>query len=157
MLIRRAENKDIPKIHELLVQVCMVHHAGRPDLFKKGARKYSDEQLEGLLADDSRPVFVAVDDAGTVAGYVFCIFEEHINDNVLYDMKTLYIDDLCVDEGRRGQHIGRQLYDYAAAFAKENGCYNLTLNVWSKNPAAMKFYESCGLVPQKIHMEAVLK
>lgn len=156
MLIRRAENKDIPTIHELLIQVCMVHHVGRPDLFKKGARKYSDEQLIKLLADDTRPVFVAVDDAGTVAGYVFCVFEEHINDNVLCDMKTLYIDDLCVDENRRGQHIGKQLYDYAVAYAREHGCYNLTLNVWSKNPAAMKFYESCGLVPQKIHMETIL-
>ena len=33
----------------------------------------------------------------------------------------MYIDDLCVDETLRGQHVGKQLYDYVLAFAKENG------------------------------------
>lgn len=54
------------------------------------------------------------------------------------------------------QHIGRQLYDYVVAFAKEQGYYNLTLNVWNCNESAMKFYESCGLTPQKVGMETIL-
>lgn len=156
MLIRRAEPKDIPQINNLLEQVCMVHHNGRPDLFKYGARKYTDDQLIQMFQDDSKPIFVAVDDKDYVLGYVFCIFEQHIQHTILTDVKTLYIDDLCVDETIRGQHIGRQLYEYAVNFAKQNDCYNLTLNVWSCNPSAMKFYESCGLKPQKIHMERIL-
>lgn len=155
MIIRRAEKKDIPRINELLRQVCMVHHKGRPDLFKGGARKYTDEQLDGMIEDHEKPIFVAADDQDEVMGYVFCIFEQYIDHNVLTDVKTLYIDDLCVDEKVRGQHIGRQLYDHAVDFAKKSGCYNLTLNVWSCNAAAMKFYESCGLSPQKIHMETI--
>ncbi len=156
MSIRRAKEKDIPKIHELLIQVCMVHHRGRPDLFKKGQRKYTDEQLVNMIADDGKPIFVAVDDNDEVMGYAFCIFEQYVDNNVLTDVKTLYIDDLCVDENLRGQHIGRQLYDYVVDFARESGCYNLTLNVWSCNPSAMKFYESCGLKPQKVHLETIL-
>ena len=156
MEIRRAEKADIPKIHELLSQVCLVHHNGRPDLFKYGARKYTDKQLADIIEDDSRPVFVAADAEGTVLGYVFCAFEQHMDNNILTDVKTLYIDDLCVDENCRGRHIGRQLYAYAVSFAKKNGCYNLTLNVWSCNEPAMKFYESCGLKPQKVHLEMVL-
>lgn len=155
MFIRRAETKDIPQINDLLTQVCIVHHNGRPDLFKNAARKYTDEQLMQLLKDDSRPIFVATDDTDKVFGYVFCIFEQHLDSNILTDVKTLYIDDLCVDETVRGQHIGRQLYDYAVAFAQKSGCYNLTLNVWSCNASAMKFYESCGLKPQKVHMEVI--
>lgn len=157
MLIRRAENIDIPKINDLLRQVCLVHHNGRPDLFKYGAQKYADEELIQIISDDEKPVFVAVDKDNTVLGYVFCIFERHINDNILTDVKTLYIDDLCVDESLRGKHIGKQLYDYAVSFAKENGCYNLTLNVWNCNDSAMKFYEKCGLKPQKTHLETILK
>ena len=122
MLIRRAENIDIPKINDLLRQVCLVHHNGRPDLFKYGAQKYADEELIQIISDDEKPVFVAVDEDNTVLGYVFCIFERHINDNILTDVKTLYIDDLCVDESLRGKHIGKQLYDYVVSFAKENGC-----------------------------------
>ncbi len=157
MLIRRAENIDIPKINDLLRQVCLVHHNGRPDLFKYGAQKYADEELIQIISDDEKPVFVAVDEDNTVLGYVFCIFERHINDNILTDVKTLYIDDLCVDESLRGKHIGKQLYDYVVSFAKENGCYNLTLNVWNCNDSAMKFYEKCGLKPQKTHLEMILK
>ena len=38
----------------------------------------------------------------------------------------------------------------------QRGCYNLTLNVWTLNTGAMRFYEKCGLVPQKIGMESIL-
>lgn len=98
MEIRRAEEADMPRIEELLRQVNLVHHKGRPDLFKYGARKYTDEELRVLIHDDSRPIFVALDGAGTVQGYAFCIFQQYVNHNIMTDIKTLYIDDLCVDE-----------------------------------------------------------
>ena len=156
MEIRRATAADIEGIDKLLYQVNMVHHNGRPDLFKAGGRKYTDEQLLALLADDTRPVFAAVDEEGHVLGYAFCILQQHPDDNILTDIKTLYIDDLCVDEEIRGQHIGRRLYEYVKRYAKETGCYNLTLNVWACNESAKKFYERCGLVPQKYGMETIL-
>lgn len=156
MVIRRAEQKDMAGINRLLRQVLMVHHNGRPDLFQANAKKYTDEELSELLRDDSRPVFVGVDEADNVMGYAFCIFQQHVNDNILTDIKTLYIDDLCVDENIRGQHIGSSLYEYVLEFARKSGCYNVTLNVWSCNESAKKFYEACGLVPQKIGMEKIL-
>ena len=155
MNIRRAENKDMDGINKLLLQVAMVHHKGRPDLFKAGVRKYTDEELKEIIGDDSRPVLVAADEHGNVIGYAFCIFQQ-LKSHILTDIKTLYIDDLCVDEAVRGQHIGKRLYEAVLALAKESGCYNVTLNVWSCNRAAMKFYESCGLVPQKTGMEKIL-
>ena len=156
MVIRRAKNTDMPGINKLLEQVLMVHHNGRPDLFKSGAKKYTDEELVEIIRDDSKPIFVAVDEADKVLGYAFCVFQQHINNNILTDVKTLYIDDLCVEEALRGQHIGKQLYQYVLAFAKGQGCYNVTLNVWACNESAMRFYEKCGLVPQKIGMEKIL-
>ncbi|MBR5232674.1 MAG: GNAT family N-acetyltransferase [Clostridia bacterium] len=154
-MIRLATEKDIPKIGELLSQVDLVHHNGRPDIFKIG-RKYSDSELKELLKDTGRPILVSVDENDEVMGYCFCIYQQDINNSVLTDIKTLYIDDLCVDEKLRGNHIGKELYEAAVKLAKENGCYNLTLNVWSCNPSAMKFYEAQGLVPQKIGMEKIL-
>ena len=154
-MIRLAQIKDIPKIGDLLSQVDMVHHLGRPDIFKIG-RKYSDAELKNLLQDSNRPILVATDENDTVMGYCFCIFQQHTDNSVLTDIKTLYIDDLCVDENLRGRHIGKELYNAAVEFAKANGCYNLTLNVWSCNESAMKFNESCGLVPQKTSMEIIL-
>lgn len=156
MVIRRAVEDDMPAIHRLLVQVNAVHHQGRPDLFKPaGSTKYTDGELRALIHDQQRPIFVA-DDGGQVAGYAFCIFQQLIGDHIRTDVKTLYIDDLCVDEARRGRHVGRQLYEHVLAFARECGCYNVTLNVWSCNEPAMRFYERLGLKPQKVGMEVIL-
>ena len=66
--VRRAEEKDIPDIDMLLNQVNLVHHNIRPDLFNVG-RKYTDDELQKIVKDDSRPIFVAVDDYARLAGY----------------------------------------------------------------------------------------
>ena len=156
-VVRRAEEADIPKILELLIQVDMVHHNGRPDIFMGPATKYNEEQLRAIIADDNTPVFVCVDDDNIPMGHAFCIHKQVIGDNVLTDIKTLYIDDICVDEAARGKHVGKALYDHVIDYAKNAGYYNVTLNVWTCNPGAMKFYESMGLKPQKIGMEKILQ
>ena len=156
MNIRKAEYRDIPQIEQLLIQVNMVHHYGRPDLFRAGCQKYNQQQLKEILQDENSPVFVATDANDQTIGYAFCKLQQHYGDSILQDMKTLYIDDLCVDENHRGEHVGSALYQYVVDFAKKIGCYNLTLNVWSCNPSAIRFYEKCGLKPQKIGMEKIL-
>ena len=153
--IRRAKESDIPIINKLLYQVLKVHSDTRPDLFKPGTKKYTDEELKEILADDKTPVFVAEKD-GSVLGYAFCVHQQYINNNNMTDIKTLYIDDLCVDEAARGAHIGKALYEYVVNYAKKQGYYNVTLNVWADNVNAVKFYEKIGLKVQKIGMENIL-
>ncbi len=154
--IRKAEERDIPRIHELLRQVNGVHHDGRPDIFREGGRKYNDEQLRILFEDSSRPVFVSVNENNVVEGYCFCMITEYRNNNIIHDMKELYIDDLCVDENTRGSGVGHELYEFVKGYAKEEGCYHLTLNVWACNPGAMAFYERQGLQMLKKEMEVIL-
>lgn len=156
LTVRRAGEKDIPRILELLIQVDMVHHTGRPDIFKGPATKYSAEELKAIVKDDKTPVFVCVDNNDSVLGHAFCIHKQVIGDSVLTDIKTLYIDDICVDEACRGKSVGKTLYYYVINYAKEQGFYNVTLNVWTCNNGALKFYEAMGLKPQKIGMEKVL-
>ncbi len=156
MIIRHAETKDIPGILKLLIQVDMVHHNGRPDLFKGPATKYSAEELADIIADDKTPVFVCVDDEEKVLAHAFCVCKQEKDNAVLTDIRTLYIDDICVDEEVRGRHIGSMIYNEVLNYAKEQGFYNITLNVWACNPSAMKFYEAMGLIPQKVCMEKIL-
>ena len=155
MDIRKAETRDIPGMIDLLLQVGEVHHRIRPDLFRSRAQKYDENALEQLLKDPNRPIFAAVED-GKLLGYCFCILEITRDNPVLMDQKSLYIDDLCVDETARGRHVGSALYDYACAYAREIHCDTVTLNVWCGNDSAMAFYESRGLKPRNIHMEAKL-
>ena len=156
MNIRRAKDSDLKEINELLAQVDLVHHIIRPDLFNIG-NKYTDEQVLEIIKDEKTPVFVAVDENDKTMGYAFCMFKQHLTEEFLTDIKTLYIDDICVYEHLRGQHVGRALYDYVCNFAKENGCYNITLNVWEGNDSAKRFYESVGMKPQKTGMEMILQ
>ena len=154
MDIRFAENRDIPGMIDLLQQVGEVHHQIRPDLFRSGAQKYNEKDLEELLKDSSRPIFIA-DLDGKVAGYCFCILQVTENNPVLCDRKVLYIDDLCVDEKIRGQGIATKLYQHTLDYARELHCDAVTLNVWYGNDAQI-FYEKCGMKPQKIGMEFIL-
>ena len=156
MQIRRAVSSDIPDLLRLLGQVLTVHHEGRPDLFKSNATKYTAEELDVLLSDEQRPIFAATDDMGRLLGYAFCIFQQHKDDNILTDIRTLYVDDICVDEACRRQGVATALYKHVETFARENGCYNLTLNVWAQNPGACAFYTRCGLTPQKTTLEMIL-
>ncbi len=156
MIIRSAQEQDIPGICRLLVQIHGVHYRARPDIFRANVIKYTAAELETLIRDPQRPMIVAVDESGRLLGYALCIFQQHIGHQLLTDIKTLYLDDFCVDESVRNQHIGEKLYQAVLALARENGCYNVTLNVWNGNEGALRFYEKHGMKPQKICMEQIL-
>lgn len=170
MPIRKAEKRDIPGIIALLHQVNMVHHVIRPDLFKPNTTKYDEQELEALLGDDSKPIFVYAEDTPpsgepatgkgqaepVVLGHAFCQVTEVKNHGLLQDVKTLYIDDICVDEKARGRHIGKALYEFVRDYARSVGCHNITLNVWEGNDAAYHFYKSMGMGVQKTGMETIL-
>lgn len=156
MKTRKAQDSDIARLAELLLQVNDVHARQRPDLFVTGGRKYTDDELKEIIKNDETPVFVADDDSGKVLGYAFCMFVNHSKGHALRDIKTLYIDDICVDSAARGKKIGTQLYNHVVEYARSAGCHNVTLNVWTCNPGAMAFYEKMGLKPQKIGMEKLL-
>lgn len=150
-MIRKAEARDLDAVNDLLGQVLRVHHEGRPDLFRPQGKKYSDEELLGIFADPLTPVFV-YEENDRVVGYAFCVLQKQ-EILSLMPLKTLYIDDLCVDEKARGRHVGKALFEYVREFAREQGCYNITLHVWECNPGAIAFYRSLGMQPQYTSME----
>lgn len=154
-MVRKANKNDIGRIIELLHQVNMVHHEIRPDLFKSYTTKYNEQELEALLDNDSNPIFVY--DDGEVLGHAFCQITDVKSHKLLQDAKTLYIDDICVDEKARGKHVGKALYEFVRDYAKSIGCYNMTLNVWEGNDPALSFYKNMGMKVQKTGMEEIIK
>ena len=157
MKIRKAIEKDIPKISDLLSQVLEIHAQIRPDIFIPGTTKYTHDELAEMFKDDKKPIFVAVNEEDEVIGYAFCVLNEQPFSNNMIPFQSMYIDDLCVDKNARGMHIGQALFEYVKQEAKERGCYEITLNVWEGNDSAKYFYEKMGLTPQKTQMEYTLK
>ena len=151
MIIRPANEQDIPGLLRLLHQVGQVHHEIRPDIFRSGALKYDETALASLLRDENRPVFAAVE-GEEVLGYCFCIRRE-FGDSVMTSRKEIYIDDLCVEEACRGQGIAKALYTHVCGWAKAEGCSFVTLNVWNGNGPALAFYEKMGMKPRSITMD----
>lgn len=154
--VRRACEKDCSRVLELLSEVLEIHAAIRPDIFKSGTTKYTDGELIGIFENPDTPVFVAVDEEDRVLGYSFTVVQEQPFSTTMKDFKTLYIDDLCVDSKYRGQHIGKQLYDYVINYARSEGFYDVTLNVWEGNDSARAFYDKMGMGIKETTMETIL-
>ena len=156
MTIRKAEEKDILRIIELLGQVLQIHADIRPDIFIPDTTKYTTDELTELLKNKETPVYVAVNEDDVCIGYAFCQLQEQPFSNNRVQFKSLFIDDLCVDQEARGQHIGESLFEYVKSEAKQLGCYEVTLNVWAGNISAEKFYEKMGMRTKERQMEYIL-
>ena len=156
IMIRKAEERDIPRIIELLGQVLQIHADIRPDIFIPGTTKYTVDELKEFLKNKENPIYVAVNKADVCVGYAFCQLREQPFSNNMVPFKSLFIDDLCVDQQERGQHIGESLFNYVKNEAKRLGCYEVTLNVWAGNTSAEKFYEKMGMKTKERQMEYIL-
>lgn len=155
MEIRFAKVSDVPAILDLLRQVGDIHHQGRPDIFRLGAQKYSASEVIAMLDDPNNPIFIAAE-GEKVLGYGFCQMIRHDKDPVMTDRLELYLDDLCVDASTRGMGVGKALYEAIRKYAKARNCHSVSLNVWSCNESAHKFYVNLGLTPRKTYMEELL-
>ncbi len=155
MNIRLAKENDSEKLQQLLFSVQNLHAEGRPDVFIKGTKKYSDKKVKEIIACDSSPVFVG-EINGEVMAYAFCEILDNTGTDNLKNLKTLYIDDLCVEEKYRGKGYGKEIYSFVKGYAKNKGCYHLTLNVWHLNQSAVRFYEKVGMSALKTTMEEIL-
>ena len=156
MNIRRAQEKDIPRMIILLQQVLEIHAAIRPDIFISGTTKYTEDQLKEIIRDDNRPIYAAVNEKDELIGYAFCQLQMPSASNNMVPHKKLYIDDLCVDSSTRGMHVGEALFEYVKKEAEKMGCYEVTLAVWEGNDAR-GFYNHIGLKPKETIMEYILK
>ena len=158
IIIRKAQKEDFETISGLLLQIAKIHRQGRPDLFKDNAGKYSREEFFKILEDGTKPVFVAQDtDTEQVLGYAFCSINVYEERPVLKGYKSLYLDDLCVDETFRGAGVGKRIIGFLKEYAKNAGCYNMELNVWECNPEAVSFYDRNGFTSQRRRLEWIIE
>lgn len=156
MIIRKAQIGDIDGILKLLSQVLEVHAKIRPDLFVSGTVKYSRRELEEIIADTNTPVFVAAGEDNSILGHAFTQISVNTSQNMPKGMRSMYIDDICVDIAARRQSVGRKLFEYCISYAKELGVYDVSLNVWEGNDTAERFYKAMGMTVRKTTLEYII-
>lgn len=156
MNICRGEEKHIPGMIRLLRQVGQVHHEIRPDIFRDGAQKYDEAQLQELLRDENKLIFIGEED-DQVLCHCFCVLKDYRGSGVQTHRVELYINDLCVEESCRGQGVATAMYRYMQDYARSIGCSHISLNVWCGNDNAQRFYEKMGMKPRSITMEQALE
>ena len=157
MKIRKAEEKDLDQVLELLSDLLELHAALRPDIFIPGTTKYTKEELLDIFVNDETPVYLAVNDDDEMMGYVFCVIQDPPFTTNMKQLKTLFIDDFGVLEKYRGRHIATEMFEFVKEEAKRRGCYNVTLDVWEGNDKARKFYDNIGMNVKETRMEYILK
>ena len=160
--VRLMEERDIPKIMDLLVQVNLVHAKGRPDIFKENTKFSPEDVKNSFLGNKEQPVYVYVEKDAEgreeVLGHAFCEVRDSKGNSILAPRKTLYIDDICVDENARGRGVGRKLFEHVEKLAQEEGDFEaITLNVWNFNRPAYDFYMEMGFEPLHTILEKKLK
>ncbi len=155
MRIRNAKNKDAKPIVSLLRQVLELHAEIRPDIFQTGTTKYTENEVVGIISNENRRTYVAVDDNDNLIGFALCEVR-NIDSHNMIPRKEMYIDDICVDGNARGKHIGSQLFEHVKQEAKKLGCYEITLNVWEGNDSAKAFYNKMQMKPKSTTMEFIL-
>jgi len=78
----------------------------------------------------------AAHDAGgvaAVAGY-------RIYDSIARGGRSMYVDDLVPDEGRRSRGAGKALLAYLVGIARDEGCHSFSLDSGVQRHAAHRFY-----------------
>ena len=155
-MIRLARKEDIEGINKLLYQVHNVHADIRPDIFIKDLKKYTNDELLNIINNSSSTPIYVNEINNKIAGYAFLVYKKEYS-NSTYPIKSIYIDDLCVDESIRHKHVGKDLCEYVFKIAKDNDFDKVTLNVWQGNDTALKFYEYMGFKPLKTTMELKIK
>ena len=154
--ISKAERSQAKEIVELLKYICAVHRKGRPDVFISDQPKYDESAVCGLMDDENTFVITASDD-GRVVGYMIAELIDEKKHPHLCQIRTFYIDDICVAEDCARKGIGTMLFDEAKRMAKELSCERIDLNVWAFNKKAIKFYEKMGLTVSRMHMECKIR
>ena len=127
--IRKALENDVPAIMRLVHQLA--------EFEKQPEEVINSEEQMRLEGFGSNPAFSALlaEADGTVCGMSVYFYSYST-----WKGKSIYIDDIIVDEEFRGKGIGRRLIEATIMAAKNEGVGKLHWQVLDWNEPAIKFY-----------------
>lgn len=136
--IRRAEEKDIPRILELYDELALPPVPSPPEGYSVTV-KYR-KAFAGILASAGHQLIVA-EEKGRVVGSLALIVVPSLGHG---GKPWMGIENVIVDSRGRRLGVGKMMMDYALAEAKKAGCYKMQLISDKRRTEAHKFYEAIG-------------
>ncbi len=131
MFIRKGTKSDIQAIYDLIEQQALHHQVPVREVKNTPERLHRD-----AFGEDSFFKFLVAEKDGQVVGTAIYYFTYST-----WKGRSIYLEDLIVDCGERGQGIGQQLFE---ALVKESERLNVSKLKWQvseDNRGAIRFYE----------------
>jgi N-acetylglutamate synthase-like GNAT family acetyltransferase len=133
--IRRATDKDIPRILELYRQLSF-----EPDKYEKAPVEDCRQVLKQLKNYSGAALLVAEVDGAVVGTTFMAVIPGFAHKTAPFCI----VEYVVVDETQRSQGVGKALMDYCKQRAKEAGCYKIFLTSDKRRDRAHKFYRANG-------------
>lgn len=135
-IIRKANETDLPAIHELVRELA-IYEKAEPE-FVATLKDYQDDFFEGVFES----MVAEVD--GQIAGMVLYYLTYST-----WKGKMLYLEDFVIQQNFRQHGIGQQLFDAFINEARSKGCRLVKWQVLDWNTPAIKFYEKNKAIIEK--------
>ena len=147
---RPARSRDLPAMVRLLAEDPL--GAQREKLADPLPSGYLSA-FEDIIADTNQNLVVA-----TIANEVVGVLQLTFIPYLTYQGSwRAQIEGVRVAESCRSQGVGRALFEWAIARARERGCHLVQLTTDSQRPDALRFYESLGFAAthhgMKLHLD----
>jgi ribosomal protein S18 acetylase RimI-like enzyme len=142
--VRRATREDYANILPIAYETQEKHAKALPHNFQKGTAGLPEEYFLGLLASDSKVMYVAEFEQ-SIVGYVILELSEVSHLDILVPRNVAFISDIAVMKSHQGKGAGYALFQQCTEWAKSKGADNLDLMVWEFNRDAIAFYERQGM------------
>ena len=130
ILIREGRSEDVPAIMELVRELA---------LYEKAPEEVSNTEermlREGFGDNPAFGSFLAEED-GKVVGMSLYYYRYST-----WKGRRLYLEDIIVNESKRGSGIGKLLFDKTIEKAKEEDCSGMMWQVLDWNTPAIEFYK----------------
>jgi len=144
-MIRAAKDSDGPHVYPLMTQLQQSAGVEVPE------EAAFVRQFRRALAEPGFRAFVA-EASGEVQGAITV----WVRENLFHGGPVALIDELVVDESRRGQGIGSRLVEHVVGVCAGLGCAEVEVSTEADNQAARAFYTRHGFVEEGVLLEREL-
>jgi ribosomal protein S18 acetylase RimI-like enzyme len=150
--VRAAVSADAPALGHLGALLMTLHHDFDRERFIAPTQLTPDLYGRFLEAQRQREdaIVLVAEDGGSVLGYAYAVLQG--NDFMALRGPAGVLHDLIVHPARRGQGIGRMLFEAARAELVRMGAPQIILSIAARNEGAQRLFAALGFRATMIEM-----